>query len=79
MNDLSRKGPARHGGVRCSLARFIDYVWEYNRGYSTQLYSVKSTQIIIQTAYDMTMTMNMNMYDTLCLRLRYEVRYVQLG
>jgi len=25
VNDLSRKGPARHGGVRCSLARFIGY------------------------------------------------------
>jgi len=24
------------------------------------------------------MNMNMNMYDTLCLRLRYEVRYMQL-
>jgi len=49
---------------------------EYTRGYSTRLYSVKSTQTIIQTLYDM--NMNMDMYDTLCLRLRYEIRYVQL-
>ncbi len=40
---FSRKEAARHGGVRCSLARFIGYVLEYTRGYSTRLYSVKST------------------------------------
>jgi len=37
VNDLSRKGPARHGGVRCSIARFIGYA----RGiYSGLLHSI---------------------------------------
>ena len=35
---FSRKEAARHGGVRCSLARFIGYALEYTRGYSTRLY-----------------------------------------
>jgi len=37
VNDLSRKGPARHGGVRCSLARFIGYAKEI---YSGLLHSI---------------------------------------
>jgi len=46
-DTLRKVGPHDTEGVRCSLARFIGYVWEYTRGYSTQLYSVKSTKIIM--------------------------------
>jgi len=53
---FSRKEAARHGGVRRSLARFVGYAWENTRGYSTRLYFVKSTQIIIKSSlYEMHM------------------------
>ena len=66
---FSRKEAARHGGVHVPQLGSSVLLEEYIRGYSTRLYSVKSTQIIIQTLY---YEMHMLSMNSLCSPASYE-------